>query len=85
MLKKLLALVAALLVSAVMALPAFAQTADLSVGWGTPEFFDNVFGGVTGFCDNVGQTPEDQAVWEAMFPGISEWCGLAPPVTEEAA
>ena len=79
--KKLLALVAALLVSAVMALPASAQSADLTQVWGSPDWLTNTFGGVSGFCDNVGQSADSQAVWEAMFPGISEWCGLAPPPT----
>jgi hypothetical protein len=80
-LKKLLALVAALLVSAVMAVPAFAQSADLTIEWGSADWLTNLFGGVPGFCDNVGQSPDDQAVWEAMFPGISDWCGLEPPPT----
>lgn len=79
MLKKLLALVAALLISAVMAVPAFAQSADLTLEWGSPDWLTSLFGDVPGFCENVGSSPDDQAVWEAMFPGISEWCGLAPP------
>jgi hypothetical protein len=84
-LKKLLALVAALLISAVITLPASAQTADLSVDWGTPQWFDNVFGNVPGFCEDISESADSQAVWEAMFgPEIATWCGLTP-VTEDTS
>lgn len=79
MLNKLLAMAVVLLMAAVIAVPAFAQTADLSLEWGSEEWlinqFGDEFGDVTAFCETAGQTADTIAGWGAVFPGLYDLCG----------
>lgn len=79
MFKKLLYTMAVLLIAAVMAIPAFAQTADLSMEWGGEEWLINQFGDesgdVTAFCETAGQSADTMAGWGAEFPGLYDLCG----------
>lgn len=79
MLKKLLAVVVVALTAAVMAVPAFAQSADLTLEWGSDEWLINQFGDqngdITTFCDTLAQNPDVQSGWEEQFPNLSSVCG----------
>ena len=65
MLRKLLAVVVVALTAAVMAVPAFAQSADLTLEWGSDEWLINQFGDqngdITTFCDTLAQNPDVQS------------------------
>jgi hypothetical protein len=78
-LKKLLAVVVVALTAAVMAVPAFAQSADLTLEWGSDEWLINQFGDengdVTTFCNTLAQNPDVQAGWVAEFPNLPGLCG----------
>ena len=79
MLNKLLAMIVVLLIAVVMAVPAFAQTADLRMEFGSDEWLINQFGDesgdVTAFCETAGQTEETKAGWKAVFPNLAGLCG----------
>lgn len=84
LLKKLLALVAVLLVAGLMAVPSFAQpeeggaVADLGLEWGTYEWFVNQFGvgdDISVICETIGQDEATKAGWTAQFPDLPSWCG----------
>lgn len=79
MLKKLLVWVAVLLVAALLAVPALAQTTDPASVWGSDEWLVNQFGDqngdITNFCNTVGGKPDAKASWEAEFPNLANVCG----------
>ncbi len=76
MLKKLMVWGTVLLIAALLAVPSFAQTADLSLMWGSDEWLINQFGDergdLTEFCQAAG---EDKAGWAAQFPNLVDLCG----------
>ena len=76
MLKKLTVWATVLLIAALLSVPAFAQTADLSLMWGSDEWLINQFGDENGdlaeFCLSAS---EDQAGWSAQFPNLIGLCG----------
>jgi hypothetical protein len=75
-LNKLLAIVMVLLIAAVMAVPAFANPADLTLEWGSVPWLINEFGvngDVTQFCQSI--QPDAQAGWKAQFPNLPSVCG----------
>ncbi len=67
-----------MLAAALLSIPAFAQTADLSVEWGSPEFLINQFGDetgdLTGFCLSIS---EDPSGFLAQFPELAPLCGFS--------
>ncbi len=63
------------LMAAVLAVPAFAQNADLTLEFGSPEWLANAFGSDENFCTTVGQDPAVRAGWEAQFPELAAYCG----------
>ena len=76
MLKKLLVSSAVLLVAALLAVPAFANPADLSVEWGSDQWLINEFGvngDITPFCQSI--KPADQANWAMQYPNLPASCG----------
>ena len=78
MLKKLLAMFVVLLMGALMAVPTLAQTVDLTVPWGSEEWFRNQFGDngdITNICNTIGQNADTAANWTAQFPDLPQWCG----------
>jgi len=81
-LKKLLVWVSVLVVAAVLAVPAFAQTtSDLTEVWGSDQWLMNQFGAngdISGFCETVGQDPEKLAGWLAQFPNLAGLCSWSP-------
>ena len=64
-----------MLIAALLAVPSFAQTADLSLMWGSDEWLINQFGDENGelteFCLAAS---EDKAGWLAQFPNLGELC-----------
>jgi hypothetical protein len=77
-LKKLLAVVAVLLIAAAMASPAFAQdaTTDLGVPYGSEQWVANQFGSDPTFCQDIAKDPTTQQKWVNMYgAGISSYCG----------
>ena len=84
MLNKVLYTLAVLLVAAAMAMPAFAaQSADLSMEWGSQDWLINQFGGqsgdVTTFCQTAGKSADTIASWGKEFPGLYDLCGWPAP------
>ncbi len=79
MLNRVLVLVMVLLISTVVAVPAFAQTADLGLEWGSQEWlidqYGDEFGDVTAFCETAGQTADTIAGWGATHPELYDLCG----------
>ena len=78
-LNKVLVLVIVLLIAVVVNVPAFAQTPDLGLEWGSQEWligqYGDEFGDVTTFCETAGQTADTIAGWGAAHPGLYELCG----------
>ena len=78
MLKKLLAMIVVLLMAAFTAVPALAQTVDLTLPWGSEEWFRSMFGvngDITEICNTIGQDPATEATWTSQFPDLPQWCG----------
>jgi hypothetical protein len=75
-LKKLMVWASVLVIAALLSVPAFAQTADLSLMWGSDEWLINQFGDENGdlteFCLAAS---EDRAGWSAQFPNLVGLCG----------
>jgi len=75
-LKKLMVWASVLVIAALLSVPAFAQTADLSLMWGSDEWLINQFGDENGdlteFCLAAS---EDRAGWSAQFPNLVSLCG----------
>jgi hypothetical protein len=76
-LNKLLAIGVALLVAALLSVPAFAQTANPMLEPGSDEYLINLFGDANGditpFCQSI-QT-STQTVWGAVFQNLPGLCG----------
>ena len=76
MLKKLMVWASVVVIAALLSVPAFAQTADLSLMWGSDEWLINQFGDENGdlteFCLAAS---EDRAGWSAQFPNLVGLCG----------
>lgn len=87
MLKKLAIYVAVLMIAALISIPAFAQTVDLGLEWGSEGWLIGQFGDETGdlteFCLAAG---EDAAGWTAQFPELAPLCGwtVEEPVEESS-
>ena len=82
MLKKLLVWGMVLVVTASLAVPAFAQaTADLNTEWGSDQWLVSQFGvngDISPFCQTIGEDPDALADWLAQFPNLANVCGVAP-------
>ena len=82
MLKKLLVWGSVLIVAALLAVPAFAQTAiDLNTEWGSEKWLINQFGvngDISQFCQTIGQDPAERAEWLAQFPNLANVCNFSP-------
>src|SRR5438270_2441851 len=79
MLKKLLVWGSVLLVGALLAVPAFADTADLSKEWGTDDWLISMFGvngDITPFCEGIKR--KDQPTWAQEYPNLPGLCGWRP-------
>jgi hypothetical protein len=76
-LKKLLAVVAVLLIAAATASPAFADaTEDLGVPFGSEQWVANQFGSDPTFCQDLAKDPTTQQKWENMYgDAITSYCG----------
>ena len=82
MLKKLLILGVVLVVTASLAVPAFAQAmADLNMEWGSDQWLVSQFG-VNGdigpFCQTIGEDPDALADWLSQYPNLANVCDFAP-------
>ena len=76
MLKKLLVSSAVLLVAALLAVPALANPADLSLEWGSEQWLINEFGvngDITPFCQSI--KPDAQASFAQQYPNLPSLCG----------
>jgi hypothetical protein len=76
MLKKLLVSSAMLLVVALLAVPALANPADLSLEWGSEQWLINEFGvngDITPFCQSI--KPDAQASFAQQYPNLPSLCG----------
>lgn len=75
-LKKLMVWITVVIIAALLAVPAFAQRADVSMLWGSDEWLINQFadenGDLTKFCLSAS---EDKAGWVAQFPNLAGLCG----------
>ncbi len=82
MLKKLLVWGMVLVVTASLAVPAFAQTTtDLNTEWGSEKWLINQFGvngDISQFCQTIGQDPAERAEWLAQFPNLANVCNFSP-------
>ncbi len=82
MLKKLLVWGMVLVVTASLAVPAFAQAmADLNMEWGSDQWLVSQFGvngDISPFCQTIGEDPDALADWLAQFPNLSNVCDFAP-------
>ena len=81
MLKKLMVWVAVLLIAALLAVPASAQTVDLNEVWGGSQWLHNMFGDpVTGdlteFCTSISQDRDTLVNWVSQFPDLVGECGF---------
>jgi hypothetical protein len=77
-LKKLLVWAVVLVVTAMLAVPAFAQAAaDLNMEWGSDQWLVSQFG-VNGdigpFCQTIGGDPDALADWLAQYPNLANVC-----------
>jgi hypothetical protein len=80
MLKKLLAWGSVLLIAALLAVPAFADPADLSSEWGSNQWLIDQFGvngDITSFCQGIKR--KDQATWTQEYPNLPALCGWSQP------
>src|SRR3954447_10809241 len=80
MLKKLLAWGSVLVVAALLAVPAFADPADLSSEWGSDQWLIDQFGvngDITSFCKSIKR--KDQSSWAQQFPNLPGLCGWTQP------
>ena len=77
MLKKLLAVVAVLVIAAATASPAFADaTEDLSVPYGSEQWIAHQYGSDPTFCQDIAKDPTTQQQWVDMYgDAISSYCG----------
>jgi hypothetical protein len=85
MLKKLLAWGSVLVVAALLAVPAFADPADLSSEWGSDQWLIDQFGAngdITSFCKSIKR--KDQTSWRQQFPNLPGLCGWSQPQESSA-
>jgi hypothetical protein len=68
--KKLLAVIVVVVLAGLMAVPAFAQSADLNQVWGSANWGESLFG--SDICPTVTQTPQVFNVWQAF---VGTMCG----------
>jgi hypothetical protein len=79
--KKLMVWVAVLLIAALLAVPASAQTADLNQVFGEPDWLHSMFGApgtgdLTEFCQTISSDPDTLKSWVGMFPDLVGECGF---------
>jgi len=77
--KKLMVWVAVLLIAALLAVPASAQTADLNMVWGSGPWLESMFGNngdLTEFCKTISSDPDTLVNWVSQFPELRSECGF---------
>lgn len=78
MFKKLLAVGVVVLIAAMLAIPAFAQTtsADLNIPYGSEAWLAQQFGNDPNLCSTIAQNPDVQTQWVNMYgDAIKSYCG----------